>query len=94
MNDIDCKRIIDYLNEFEDFTIDIDNLTKTDAYFLFRYLESRLEDEVLCMDGEATAGQIKQGQDEVLHSALFLISKGFELPPSCRDIEELIEEYE
>ena len=92
MNDI--ERIIDYLNEFEDFTIDIDNLTKTDAYFLFRYLESRLEDEVLYMDGEATAGQIKQGQDEVLHSALFLINKGFELPSSCRDIEELIEEEE
>jgi hypothetical protein len=92
MNNI--KRIIDYLNEFEDFTIDIDNLTKTDAHFLFGYLESRLEDEYLCMDGEATAGQIKQGQDEVLHSALFLISKGFELPYSCQDIEELIEEYE
>ena len=90
----DIKKIIDYLNEFEDFTIDINNLTKTDAYFLFGYLEDLLEDENLYMDGEATGRQVKETKDKVRNSALFLINKGFELRLSCFDIQQLIEEVE
>tara|TARA_R100001369_G_scaffold78277_1_gene107881 strand:- start:444 stop:725 length:282 start_codon:yes stop_codon:yes gene_type:complete len=90
----EIKRIIDQLNEFEDFTIDINNLTKTDAYFLFGYLEDLLEDENLYMDGEATGWQVKETKDKVRNSALFLINKGFELRLSCFDIKDLLEEVE
>jgi len=83
--------IIDFQNIWrrakDEPVMDIDNLSKEDADYLFDHIDCGLSPEHLHCDGEITHAQAMKKYRDYMGAIDYLKSKGFTVPDSCYEIE-------